>query len=563
MSLASVSRGRALLAAAVVLAATLPVWAAEPASAARASGASSGAEPTGPLLVWIDAPRDAFDETGLQASLARELGREVSLVDAAAAAGVRVHLIGASQAEVRYQSPTGEQLSRTVELPPDRERAVQVVTWLTVNLVRDEATELLDALRARRKQEAEARAAEQANDEAAADKAAADKATADKAAADKAAADKAAAEAARQKALQDAQPKPARDELLREPLRSIDAAVATPLSFLKDSPKRQLHLQLALGYGDAGGVSGVTASLGALRVRRELLGAALGLGAALVGGSTRGAVVSTGYSQVDGELDGVVMAAGAAVQLGSGARGAVAAAGGAVAGNLTGALLGGGFATARSLHGVGIAGAAAVIRGPSDGILISGGASWSAQHRGVQISGGVNVARDLAGVALAPINVHRRVRGVQLGIINVAEDVDAAIGVISVSKNGRVQPLLWTSLDGSVHLAIKSVAGWAFTQLGGGVDLSEAKVSYDGGVGLHLPLGKSFFLEPGLHYMALLATADASGAPDEQRVLFLVDLGWRAGNQLDLLLGGGVRQTVAGGDGATLAPEAHAGLAFF
>jgi hypothetical protein len=193
MSLASVSRGRALLAAAVVLAATSPVWAAEPASTARPSGASSGAEPTGPLVVWIDAPRDAFDEAGLQASLARELGREGSLVDAAAAAGVRVHLIGASQAEVRYQSPTGEQLSRTVELPPDRERAVQVVTWLTVNLVRDEATELLDALRARRKQEAEARAAEQANDEAAADKAVSDKAAADKAAADKAAADSAAA----------------------------------------------------------------------------------------------------------------------------------------------------------------------------------------------------------------------------------------------------------------------------------------------------------------------------------------------------------------------------------
>jgi hypothetical protein len=561
MSFAPVSCGHAVIAAAIGLALTLPAWAAETDGKVAASNPTSPvAQPAGPLLVWVDSPAEAFDKASLQASLASELGREVTLSDDAASAAVRVHLQGGAHAEVHYTSPSGEQLSRTVELPPDRKRAVQVVSWLTVNLVRDEATELLDELRARRKVEAEARAAEQAAlDKAAAEKAVADKAAADKAAADKAAADKAAAA----KAEQDAKPKPPTDNLLRDPLRSFDAAFATPLSLLADSPRRQLHLQLAFGYGDAGAIDGISVSLGALRVRHDLLGVASGLGAAFVGGSVRGAVTSVGYAQVDGNLEGVLMGAGAAVQRGPSARGAVVSIGGALAGNLTGALLGAGFATSKSLHGVGISAGATIIRGRSEGVLLGAGATWSAEHRGVEISAGVNTARELDGLALAPINVHRRVRGVQLGIINVAEDVDAAVGIISVAKNGRLQPLLWVSRDGSAHLALKSIAGYVFTQIGAGVDLSNEKLSYDGGIGAHLRLGKSFFLEPGVHYTALLDTADASGGPSEQRLLYLAELGWRIGDKLDLLAGGGLRHTVAGGTGATFGPEARVGIGFF
>jgi hypothetical protein len=60
-----------------------------------------------------------------------------------------------------------------------------------------------------------------------------------------------------------------------------------------------------------------------------------------------------------------------------------------------------------------------------------------------------------------------------------------------------------------------------------------------------------------------LATADASGAPDEQQLHYLVDLGLRVGEKLDLLVGGGVRHTIVGGDGAGIEPEALAGIAFF
>jgi hypothetical protein len=490
------------------------------------------AEPAPPLLVWLDTHGEPFDQARLQTSLEQELGRDVRFTQDAALAGVKVRLDGQAHADVEYRTPTGEKLSRQVELPADRERSAQVVSWLTVNLVRDEAAELLDELRSRR--EAEAAADKAAADKAAADKADADKAAADKAAADKAAADKAAADkAAADKAAADkaAAQIGARDELLRDPLHSFDVAFATPISLLHDSPRRELRLQLALAYGDSGAISGVGMAPGVLRIRRDLQGAALGAGAVLVGGNARGAMLAVG---------------------------------GVIAGGTTGVLLGVGFASAASLRGVGGSAGATVVRGKSEGVLLAAGFNWSAGHRGLEMAAGVNAASELEGLAIAPVNVHRRVHGLQVGVVNVAEEVDGgAIGVLSFAKNGRVQPVLWTATDGSLHVAVKSIAGVVFTQLGGGIDLDAATFSYEGGAGLHLRLGAGFFFEPGVHYAALLDTADGSGAPDEQQLHYLAQLGWRAGNQLDLLAAAGVRHTFAGGSGAAWAPEARLGIGFF
>ncbi len=571
MSLASVSRGHAAVATALLALVTSSAAAqtrgsggAVTAGAAADDAPSAAPQSAGPLTVWLDAHGEAFDKPRLQASLARELGREVVLVEDATAAAVQIRLDGSAHADVRYTMPSGEQLSRRVELPPDRERAVQVVSWLTVNLVRDEASELLDELRARRKEEADARAAQEAADKVAADKAAADKAAADKAATDKA---KAAAEAARQKAEQaraDEANGRGRDALLRDPLRSVDAALATPLSFLHDSPKRELHLQLALGYGESGAINGAGVSAGVLRLRRDLFGVTVGAAAVFVGGNATGVIVGAGYSQLDGTLDGIQLGGGAAVQRGVYARGVVLAVGGVIASDVNGAVVGGGFATAKSLHGVGVSPGLMLIRGRSEGLLLGGGATYAVDLRGVQISAGVNIARDLEGIALGPVNVHRRVKGIQFGIVNVAEQVDgAAIGLLSFAKNGRVQPLLWAAYDGSLHVGIKSIAGYVFTQLGAGMDITPARLTYDAGVGMHLRVGQSFFLEPGVHYSATHAAADASGAPDLQQLHYIAQVGLRIGNKLDLLAGGGVSHTVAGGSGAAIAPDVRVGIAFF
>jgi hypothetical protein len=556
------------------LAALAGALAARPALAQVPTGAAlspaSHSPKAGPLTVWVDAPGAELDPTKLQAALSRELGRDVVLTNTAAEAAVQIH-VEAARAKVHYATDGGERLDRSVELPPDRQRSLEVVSWLTVNLVRDEASELLGELRARRKEEADARAAAE---KVAADRAAADQASADKAATDKAAAEKAAAdEAARKKAEQarnaanDAGGPPKKKEnedLLREPLRSFDLALVTPLSLIHDSKRRELKLQLSLLYGESGGMRGAALGLGVVRVRRYVEGMAHGVAAVLVGGDVRGAVASVGYSEVAGNLDGALLGAGAAWHRGKQARGALIAAGGALAGELEGVAIGGGFITTRSLDGAGIAGGATVIRGPSSGALLAGGVNITADHRGSMVAGGVNVARDLNGIALAPINVARRVRGLQIGVVNVADEVDgAAIGVLSFAKNGHFQPVIWGAADGSAHVALKSTVGWAFTQLGAGINLGENTFSYDGGAGLHLKLGSTFYLEPGVHYSGHHDTADASGSLEEHQLHYLAQGGLRVGDKLDFLVGAGVRHTIAGGSGAAVAPEFRGGIAFF
>ncbi len=535
-----------------------------PSGAALApAAASANANVNGALRVSIAAQGSELDPAMLQAELAAELGREVTLVSDASDAAVQIRVEGA-RASVHYTTASGEELSRSIELPPDRKRSLEVVSWLTVNLVRDEASELLDELRARRKEEARA-----LDERATADQAAADKAAADKAAADKAAADAAGRKKAEQaKAAATAAggpPNPKKDDgLLRDPSKSYDFTLVTPLSLLRDSSRRQLKLQLALLYGDSGAIHGIAAGPGVLRIRQDLQGVVATSTAAFVGGNVRGVILATGFADVAGELDGVVAGVGAAIQRGKRARGFVLAVGGAVASDIEGGVLGAGFASARSLRGVAMAAGATFIRGPSEGVLVAGGANVTTQHRGVLMAGGVNWSGDLNGMALAPVNVQRRVRGLQFGVVNVADEVDgAAIGILSFAKSGRVQPMLWGSNDGSLHVGIKSIAGWAFTQIGAGLDIADNTFSYDGGIGLHLKLGDTFFIEPGVHYAGVHETADASGSLDEQQLHYLVQGGARAADKLDFLVGGGLRHTVDGGSGAKLAPEARVGIAFF
>jgi hypothetical protein len=488
------------------------------------------ANAAGPLSVWIESDATGLDAEGLRVALSRELGRDVEISRDAKEAVVKIRVAGA-HAAVSYRTPAGEQLSRAVELPGDSQRSLEVVTWLTVNLVRDEASELLEELRARRKAEAEARAA--------AERDAAEKAAAERALAEKAAAEEALRAAERKRAAQAPSaantgagtPNPPKDELLRDPLRSMDLAFVTPLSLLRDSERRLLRLQLALVYGASGAIQGVAAGPGVLRIRRDLQGIAGGAAAVLVGGDARG-IIAAGFAAVSGKTEGV--------------------------------MIGAGFVNGHSFRGIAASGGADVFRGVSQGLQIAGGVNVSGDLHGVALAA-LNVTRDLDGLAIGAVNVQHRVKGLSIGVVNVAEQVDgAALGVVSVAKNGRVQPLLWASSDGAIHAAVKSIAGVAFTQLGAGIEPSGNHFSYDGGVGLHLKLGARFFVEPGVHYRGVSRTSSASGAPDEHQLHYLLQAGLRLGRAADVLVGGGLRHSLNPAEGqAALAMEGVVGLAFF
>jgi hypothetical protein len=321
--------------------------------------------------------------------------------------------------------------------------------------------------------------------------------------------------------------------LLHSHLKSFDVALATPMALLPDSPKRELRLQFALGYGESGAIKGAAASPGALRIRQDLVGVAAAMGFVVVGQNVRGLVGSVGYAGIEGRLAGAAMSVG--------------------------------VARARALQGFMLSGGATLLREPSRAVLLTGGVNVAGDLTGIQMAGAVNVARDLTGISLAVVNVQRRVRGLQIGIVNVADEVDGgAIGIISMARNGRLQPVLWGSNGGSAHVALKSIAGYAFTQLGGGMNLDRTLLLYDGGIGAHLRVGKHFFVEPGLHYTSTHELTPLSAAPDRYYLSYLAMGGLRLGDAVDLLAGGGLRHTLAGALGEPdFRPEVRAGIGFF
>jgi len=163
-------------------------------------------------------------------------------------------------------------------------------------------------------------------------------------------------------------------------------------------------------------------------------------------------------------------------------------------------------------------------------------------------------------IAVAPVNVHRKLSGLQLGIINVAEKVDGvAIGILTLAGNGRLQPLLGVGSLGSAHLAMKSVAGHAFTQLGAGIGEAGDELTLDAGVGGHIRIG-SYFVEPGVHYSSSQSTKDASGPALHHDLHYLVHVGLRLNQTLDLLLGAGAQHGVLRSTVGAWKPEARAGI---
>jgi hypothetical protein len=91
------------------------------------------------------------------------------------------------------------------------------------------------------------------------------------------------------------------------------------------------------------------------------------------------------------------------------------------------------------VQGVLLAGVANVTTGPVTGAALAGAFNHARDGvQGVQVSGGVNVAGlDSTGLAFAPVNVHERLQGAQIGVVNIAGDVSGTqLGVLNIA--GRV-----------------------------------------------------------------------------------------------------------------------------
>jgi len=215
-------------------------------------------------------------------------------------------------------------------------------------------------------------------------------------------------------------------------------------------------------------------------------------------------------------------------------------------------------------------------------------ATFGVNHAGAAVDGlqvgTVNVAQGpMSGVQVGLVNIaEQRVRGLQLGLINLADDMQGLpLGLVNVSRTGRVAAVLWASTASVANLGVKFINGDTYSILGAAMVI-EHPPRFDG-------TGVQHFAGPGLTIGRRLLDAGAVTASSDLGVGFLsfapgccarlsdlwreyqVVPRWRV--LLELERRGGLSPFVGGGiavkvhrafgntDSTEAVPEAFAGLA--
>ncbi len=97
------------------------------------------------------------------------------------------------------------------------------------------------------------------------------------------------------------------------------------------------------------------------------------------------------------------------------------------------------------------------VHGDVSGVQLSTGANIATGHvRGLQASSGVNFARGGHGVQIGSLNIQRgSFDGVQLGLVNISDDADFALGLLNIVRNGRTHLEVTANSEGFVQVAAK------------------------------------------------------------------------------------------------------------
>lgn len=188
--------------------------------------------------------------------------------------------------------------------------------------------------------------------------------------------------------------------------------------------------------------------------------------------------------------------------------------------------LGIGYASG-DLRGAQLSGLVSITGGRLTGVQ-TGVVNYAQRLRGVQI-GAVNVSDQGAGVQLGALNITRgRMQGLQIGFLNIADDLDAAIGFLTISKRGGAWLDVWTGDHATINLSLRLRARYTYTLLSvavhpfGSSEDNQAWM-YGMGFGGSLPLFQRFSLESDLSVYGVQFGFDRLEKPNllcQWRVLF-------------------------------------------
>lgn len=365
---------------------------------------------------------------------------------------------GGKTARVRFTPTEGAPVERVVAVEGAPAARARTLRWLLENMVRDEAAELLDGLVPPRSVAPEQDPTAEPSD--------------------------ATAEPDLGPAVFPSLPPPStpppapapRPSFCERPLPGSPLALGLFGPLRLPLPLTRVNAALDLVYGDLGAVRG--ASVGTFtRVRCDVEGAMLTLGAGWAGRDLRGAGVAVGFNFVGRDASGALVAAHGGNLVGRDFAGAAYAPGfNGVVRDADGALGAIGVnVVGRRMRGAASAVGLNLMLGDAQGVLVTTGVNAVGGElegasvgivnisvgkvRGVQLGLGnlgthqvegaqvglVNVAQSAEGAQIGLLNFGGKLHGTQVGLINVAEDADAAFGLISISWLRRVRPYVWAS----------------------------------------------------------------------------------------------------------------------
>lgn len=154
-------------------------------------------------------------------------------------------------------------------------------------------------------------------------------------------------------------------------------------------------------------------------------------------------------------------------------------------------------------------------RGATYGVQWSMGANMSDMIRGAQIApvnharevqrgvqiGVVNHASTSAGGQIGALNMGGRGSSIQIGLVNVARQANAQLGLFSVTREGNVHPEIWTSDTGLIHIGIRLPARYTYSMVALAISPipgTSRSFMIGSGFGGHIPLPHALFLDIGM-----------------------------------------------------------------
>jgi hypothetical protein len=469
--------------------------------ATLAMRATAAPEPA--LAVQIDGVDGPEARAALRVAIERELGRPIEIVDHAPddAPALRV-AIDAEHATLVYSRPDAPALDRAVDLPHDEARRIEIIALLSGNLLRNEADELVEALR--RKAEERDKAATPTTAAEPEPKPSPNEPKPAKPAPPRA-----------QRSPKAKKPPPAATEAPPDDLittREFNLTLVHPVALLRDSDRRLLHLELGLLFSRVGAIRGIGANMFLLHVKRDV----------------RGVTLASIYNRVDGNTVGAQLS------------GVVNVSGGDV-------------------RGASVAGVANLRGGNVEGVQTAGVLNRARDVTGAQV-GAVNLARNVDGAQLGAVNIGGKVKGAQVGLINISDEMRGVpIGPVNIAKSGHVRGVAWADPRFPVSAGVRFEPNALVTTFAAGFNPKSRATAAEAGIGARLTLGPIFG-----DVDALYAFEHAATGAQRHGVRPGASVGVRLYPYLGIFAGGGVWLTLDATTGiADTAPDVHAGVELF